>query len=117
MRRMLSAILTVLILVPAGAGAQVSSTPLRDAAHREAVRFAKALPPPAATQPAPRRNWVARHPILTGTLVGTGIGLGFLAAEGCYSADYGCPGLVGFYGGTGAAIGAAGGVVLALILH
>jgi hypothetical protein len=55
--------------------------------------------------------------VIVGTLAGAGIGLGMLAAEGCGSSDYSCGGLALFFGGTGAGLGALGGVVASLIMR
>ena len=121
MRRFVAAILAALLLVPAAARGQTSSIPseiqpvgqaaartLHEAVKKEAARFAVALgSQPTPQTPARRRHWAARHPVLLGTLVGAGVGLGFLAAEGCGSSDYTCSGLAAFFGGTGAGIGAA----------
>ena len=134
MRRTIGAILAALLVVPAGAHAQTSSirleihepightaaSSLREAANNEAARLAMTLRPMSPPQAAPRqrnRNWAARHPVLLGTLIGAGVGLGYLAAEGCANSDYTCPGLVAFFGGTGAGIGAAAGVVVAIALR
>ena len=94
------------------------ASPLREAVNREAARLATTLwPLPTPQTPARHRNWAARHPVLLGTLVGAGVGLGFLAAEGCGSSDYACPGLVAFFAGTGAGIVAAGGAIVAIVLR
>jgi len=131
MRGIIAASLAALLAVPAGACAQTSSirpelqpigrptaSPLRDAVTKEAARLAKTLGPlPTPQTPTRHRNWAARHPVVLGTLVGAGVGLGFLAAEGCGSSDYGCPGLAAFFAGTGAGIGAAAGAVVAIVLR
>ena len=132
MRRMIVAILAALLMVPAGVRAQTSSirldmnepirrvaaSPLREAAIKEAARLTTTRRPMSAQQTPPRqRNWVARHPVLLGALVGAGIGLAFLAAEGCASSDYTCSGLAAFFAGTGAGIGAAAGVVVSVVLR
>jgi hypothetical protein len=131
MRGTIAAILAALLVVPAGARAQTSpsrsgiqslgqatASPLRESVNKEAARLAATLGPPATAQtPVRQRNWAARHPVLLGTLVGAGVGLGFLAAEGCESSDYTCTGLVAFFGGTGAGLGAAAGAVVAIVLR
>ena len=132
MRGTIAAILAALLVVPAGARAQTSpsrsgiqslgqatASPLRESVNKEAARLAATLGPPASAQTPPRqrRNWAARHPVLLGTLVGAGVGLGFLAAEGCESSDYTCTGLVAFFGGTGPGLGAAAGAVVAIVLR
>ena len=91
-----------------------------DAGRREvARRVAASALQPASAAPGARsqRTWPARHPILVGTLAGAGIGLGMLAAEGCDSSDFGCPGLALFFGGTGAGLGALGGAVASIFLR
>jgi hypothetical protein len=106
--------------------AQTQSTPLRDAANREAIELAStigtALPPPSA--PVSERSWVARHTVLTGALVGFGAGftLGtvrcrYPGGEGSSCSDYTFPGnarlLGGFaIGALGAGIGAGVGAVI-----
>jgi hypothetical protein len=95
--RILGAMLTVLLVVPAGVRAQTSSlwseihdpvghaatSPLREAANRGAARFAETLVPRSTQQAPRRRHWVARHPVLLGALVGTGVTLGYIAANPC----------------------------------
>ena len=108
------------------ARAQAPSTPLHDAVRREAARLARsesvtATATAAAVQTtssaAPQRSWPARHPILLGTLAGTGIGLGVLATHDCRrSSDFSCSALAGFFGGTGAGLGALGGAVASIFL-
>ena len=131
MRGTIAAILAALLVVPAGARAQTSpsrsgiqslgqatASPLRESVNKEAARLAATLGPPATAQTQVRqRNWAARHPVLLGTLVGAGVGLGFLAAEGCESSDYTCTGLVAFFGGTGAGLGAAAGAIVTIVLR
>jgi hypothetical protein len=105
---------------PGVAHAQSSSTPLLDAGRREVTRVATAKQSQAGQstqQPAAQRPWPARHPIVLGTLAGTGVGLGALAVQGCGSSDYTCTGLVAFFGGTGAGLGALAGSVAALFLR
>ena len=122
-------ILAALLVVPTGVRAQTSpirseihpigqaaASPLRKAVKKEA-RLATTLGMSTPQTPARHRNWAARHPVLLGTLVGAGVGLGFLAREGCASSDYSCPGLVAFVAGTGAGIGAAAGGVVAIVLR
>jgi len=89
---------------------------LRDAARREGARLAATS---QAKSPAPpsshERNWVARHPVLFGTLAGAGVGVGFAAGSDCQnSSDYTCTGIAMFYAGTGAALGALGGLAVSL---
>jgi hypothetical protein len=96
---------------------QAPATPIRDAMIKEAARVAIATWPAPATQaPPPQRNWAARHPVLLGTLIGTGVGLTWVAVEGCSSSDYTCSAIAAFAAGTGALLGAVGGLVVALAL-
>lgn len=68
-----------------------------------------------AQVPTHRRNWAARHPVVVGALAGTGIGLGFAAGSGCEgSSDYTCGGVALFLAGTGAGLGAIGGLIVSL---
>jgi len=97
----------------------VGVQPIRDAVSREASRLARTSRPASPPQPQAthQRNWFARHPVLTGTMVGAGVGLAFAAAEGCDSSDFSCGAIVGFLVGTGAALGAAGGLIAAAFIH
>jgi len=97
------------LLSPTAAGVRVAM-----ALNRQTSQPAS----PALKTAAPQRSWPARHPVLLGALAGTGVGLGMLAAEGCSSSsDYSCGGLAMFFGGTGAGIGALGGVAVGFVLH
>ena len=49
----------------------VGEGPLSAAARREGARLAQS-PAPVTRQ----RNWIARHPVIVGTLIGTGVGVG-----------------------------------------
>jgi len=131
MRTIVCTVLAALLMAPAGVHAQVSAirpdtrpigpaaaSSFREAIDKEAARLITTPVRDSARQtPVRQRNWVARHPVLTGTLVGAGIGLGFLVAHGCESSDYTCSGLVAFYGGTGAGLGAAAGAVVGIVLR
>src|SRR5262245_42848894 len=123
MLRITSALLVMMLMVPAtghtesppnNRPAALTGGPLQSAASREATRFALK---PASQAASPRKNWAARHPVLLGTMVGAGTGLTFLAAEGCDSSDYGCGGLVAFFGGTGALLGAGAGGIASIFLR
>jgi hypothetical protein len=130
MRRSIGAVLAALFFVSTPAGAQIPprpiptgvrvphahATPLRDAVITHARRAATSRRASIRQAQPPRRNWFARHPVLTGTMVGAGVGLAWIAAEGCSSSDYTCTGLVLFSVGTGAGLGALGGLVGAAIL-
>jgi hypothetical protein len=126
MKSALVLVLVFTLVVPGLALAQaraVRTTPLRDSASREAVRVPRTMDiaAPQATQ-VQSRNWAARHPVLTGTLIGFGVGFPIGAAtckyptaEGSSCADYTFPGnarmlgglTVGLYGaGIGAGVGA-----------
>ena len=89
---------------------------LREAARREGARLAAMPQARSSAQPVPQnRNWVARHPVLFGALAGAGVGLGFAATSGCESSsDYTCGGIALFFAGTGAGLGAVGGLVVSL---
>src|SRR5262245_34029290 len=124
LRTVIGAVLGMTLVMPAGARAEgaplppantmIHAAPLQASASREAARLT--LPPPAQTAPK-RKNWAARHPVLLGTMAGAGIGLGFLAAEGCESSDYSCGGLVAFFAGTGALLGAGAGGIASIFLR
>jgi len=63
--------------VPAGLDEDTAATvrqseegPLRVAARREALRLAQS----ALQVPQSKERWIVRHPVLTGTLIGMGVG-------------------------------------------
>ena len=125
-RTLLAAALVLHVAVPVtaatpsgGPSTQPPTVSLRESARREGTRLAAtAYRPSAAQNPAHERNWAARHPVVIGTLAGAGVGLGFVAANGCSSSsDYTCGGLLMFFGGTGAGLGALGGLVTSLFLR
>ena len=121
---MRSALALALILVTSiPMRAQTHSTPLQDAARREAVHRASTIGTvqPPSNAPVRERHWVTRHPVLTGTLVGLGAGLGTGAAA-C-PADGGSGSIPTYTGptrlvcgvvitGVGAGIGAGVGAVI-----
>ena len=123
MKCALGFVLIVTLAIPALA--QTQPTPLRDATNREAMRLARVVDTtaPQATQVQPRR-WVARHPALTGALVGFGIGFPigvatckYPGAEGSSCAYHTYPGNARMLGGIttgllGAGIGAGVGAVI-----
>ena len=90
---------------------------MREAVDRQAALFAKTLVARSTQQAPKHRHWAARHPVFLGTMIGAGVGLAWVASEGCSSSDYGCGGLVAFGAGTGALLGAAGGAVAAIVIH
>ena len=98
-------VLIVALAIPALA--QTQPTPLRDAANREVMRLARTVDTaaPQATQ-VQQRSWAARHPALTGTLIGLGIGFPigvatckFPGAEGSSCASYTYPANARMFGG------------------
>ena len=63
-----------LLVLSAPATAQTAATSLRAAVHREAGRLAQST---AASQPSAAKanpSWIARHPVIVGTLIGAGTG-------------------------------------------
>jgi hypothetical protein len=96
----------------AGAG------PLATAAAREAIRLASVtddLPLSANQQPAEKRSWAGRHPVVTGTLLGAGIGAAYGAAscsDGCF--PIGAGGAAILMASFGAGFGALGGYIVKL---
>jgi hypothetical protein len=120
MRSIALAVVVVTLVFPHGAAAQGTSNPLREAIKRETARLVPNRD--QTTAPAqggvPQRNWAARHPVLMGTVVGAGVGMAVIAAQGCHSSsDYTCTGLLAFGAGTGAGLGAAAGVVVGIALR
>jgi len=92
MHKILVAVLSSVLVTPAGGFAQtltndgrdrtvrisalqMPSGIIREAVARESVRLA-ALPPALAQQQRQRRSWPGRHPVLFGAVVGLGAGLG-----------------------------------------
>lgn len=124
-RALMVAALILQVAVPAGAATSPDSSTrrptvsLRESARREGARLATTSHRGSLAQPSSQdRNWVARHPVLVGTLAGAAVGLGYVAANDCgSSSDYSCGGLVLFFGGTGAGLGALGGVVASQFLR
>lgn len=120
--------LSLLILLPASVFAQGPAGLLHEAVAREATKLAATIQTPAPSSP-PQENshWIARHPALTGALIGLGIGFSIGAAtcnyptaEGSSCSDYTYPGnarLLGGLttGGFGAAIGAGVGALVGVI--
>ena len=136
-------IATALVLVVPGSSLaqdQPGSGALQESAAREATRLAAARLT-AATLEAPcpsvdagtgrcshkEKSWIARHPALTGALIGLGVGVPigiatchYPTAEGSSCSDFTYPGnarllgglTIGAYGaGIGAGVGALAGVL------
>lgn len=78
-------------------GASVRPRTLQDAINREAARLTQSAAP-SPSQPVPSRSWLARHPVLLGTLIGTGIGAAI--DSGTCGLRYGGCGIL--WGGMGA---------------
>lgn len=125
-RTLLAAVLVLHVAVPAASATpsrdsstQAPTGSLRESARREGARLAATAYRRSAAQiPTHDRNWAARHPVVLGTLAGAGVGLSFVAANGCSSSsDYSCGGLLMFFGGTGAGLGALGGLAASLFLR
>ena len=133
MHKLTVSFLAALLIVPVGVFGQDSirvESALRLAAMdsppgmlglavpREAARLAKDRPLGSAQQQAQARSWRSRHPILFGTLIGLGGGAGVaLATEDCRRAGNGeslCGLYLAGYGGIGAGIGAAVGLIVAI---
>lgn len=105
MKSTLVLVLVITLAIPALAQAQPA--PLRDAANREVMRLARTveIAAPQAAQ-VQQRSWPARHPVLTGTLIGFGIGLPigvatckFPTHDGSSCADYTFPRTARILGG------------------
>jgi len=136
MRKTIAGILVALLLCPLGAYAQergrleatipaaqprMARAPgvISRAAAREVARLSESQSATTAgSQPAgPSRSWAARHPVLTGLLIGAGAGAAYGAAAnhdtGCFDSGASpCPGVyaalnAGLWGGVGALIGLA----------
>jgi hypothetical protein len=121
----------LLVGVPASLFAQTQSGPgaIHQSVAREATRLAAGRQAAAAgpqTTP-PEKHWVARHPALTGALIGLGVGFSigvatcrYPTAEGSSCSDYTYPGNARMLGGLtiggfGAAIGAGIGALAGAI--
>jgi hypothetical protein len=121
MRSALVFVMVVTLAIPALA--HVQPTLLRDAASREVMKVARTAgtAPPQAAQ-VRQRSWAARHPALTGTLVGLGVGFPIGVATckypgGSSCASYTLPGNARMLGGLtigliGAGIGAGAGALI-----
>jgi len=117
MHRIIGALLIAVLLVPAEVVAGDAYS-LRNAMNREAVRVARTVVPTSTGQAPPRhRTWAARHPVVLGTAIGAGIGVALGAPDCSHSSDYTCSGIVAFTAGTGAGLGALGGLVASLFLR
>jgi hypothetical protein len=89
-----------------------ADAPLARSAHLEVARLtqteAAARTPPVSQQPASRGSWIARHPVLFGSLVGFGAGflIGYLPGDDGVFYDFTAEfnGMV--LGGAGAGAGA-----------
>jgi hypothetical protein len=56
----------------AAVGRRADDGPLRAAVRREAMRLAQS----SAQVPKQGESWIVRHPVIVGTLIGTGVGAG-----------------------------------------
>jgi hypothetical protein len=104
--------------------AQTQAAPLRDAVDREGKQLARSVEVATSqTGQAHQRSWAARHAVLTGTLIGFGIGFPIGAATCKYPgaegpcAYYTYPGNARLLGGTtigliGAGLGAGIGALI-----
>jgi hypothetical protein len=115
-----------MVVVAAGTtGFAQTRDPVHVAIERHAamiLRSGQVSPsPPSTNQPAsPQRGWVARHKILTGTLIGLGVGVPigiatchYPTAEGSSCSDYTYPGNARMLGAV--TIGAYGAGIGALV--
>ena len=112
---------------PVSVFAQTRSAPLHDAVERQATTLARTQTPEPQSAPAPTRSWVAQHQVLTGALIGLGVGIPigvvtcrYPTAEGSSCSDYTFPGNARMLGGLtmgalGAGIGAGVGALIAAI--
>jgi len=106
--------------------------PVHAAIDRQAATILRtgqvSRPQPTANQPAnPQPSWVARHKVLTGALIGLGVGVPigiatcrYPTAEGSSCSDYTYPGNARMLGAVtmgawGAGIGAGAGALVAAI--
>jgi hypothetical protein len=76
----MKSIFTCLLIVTTStipAFAQTQPVRISEAAHRELMKLERSAPTPSSQAPAgvKQHSWVARHPALTGTLIGLGIGI------------------------------------------
>jgi hypothetical protein len=124
MKAVLASLLTVALAAPAYA--QSERPPLSEAASREVRRLvaAEAQSAPPTTQPRPAQpSWIARHPALTGALIGLGAGFAIGSATcagldndntpGCHAGSTAESHMLG--GLKGGAIGASIGAIVGAI--
>jgi hypothetical protein len=123
------ALVFMLVIAPVvPAVAQTQATPLRDAANRAAVQLAGSVDASTVQAAQVRQpGWAARHPALTGALVGLGIGFPigvatcrYPTAEASSCASYTYPGNARLLGGVtigllGAGIGAGVGALIGAV--
>jgi hypothetical protein len=83
-----------------------SEGPLHVALHRGAPSFRDETRFDQQTVNTPKSNWFVRHPVITGTLIGTGAGLALSQVDSIGSVDHDPR-----VGVLGAAIGAWGGLI------
>ena len=134
MRKVIVLLLTTLLSAPAAVFASEPPSPASDvrsmpsrtpgagplatAAAREAIRLASLTddrPLSADDQLTDERSWARRHPVLTGTLLGAGIGAAYGAAscsDGCFPIGAGGAAIV--MASFGAGFGALGGYIVKL---
>jgi hypothetical protein len=121
----------VLILVSGVTGFAQAPGVLHASIDRHAavmLETASSGPQPASSQaPGQQRSWVARHKVLTGTLIGLGVGVPiglatcrYPTTEGSSCSDYTYPGNARMLGAVtmgayGAAIGAGIGALVAAV--
>jgi hypothetical protein len=129
MMKFIPAVLLIVTKLATPAYAQTQPRPLTAAANRELVKL-ESRAPVAVTQAAAGsqpRSWVARHPALTGTLIGLGIGFpigvatcNYPGGEGSSCAYYTYPSHARMLGGVtiglfGAGIGAGVGALVGVL--
>jgi hypothetical protein len=108
----------VLFSLTVAAPAAADRPTIQHAAHVEAARLAgldAAARAKQGTAPARSRNWVQRHPVLTGTLIGAGTGflIGYLPGDDGVFYDY----TAGFNGTVLAGVGAGAGASIVAIVQ
>jgi hypothetical protein len=124
MREVIAALMVAALLVPTASAEERKPTDtnqfwlsqaVNDAVRKEGVRLAARSRTVLRQHQSPQRNWIKRHPVIFGTLVGFAAGTagGAIACSNVGNPEEGCPYAV-ILGGIGAGAGALAGALVGL---